>query len=327
MLNAVPRMALLHLDIGDIGTAAMTVSTPDRTESERKVNMPDRWIPALGNVAALMEQAQHRFTVGAAAARRALAGIPASNSGRDKRLWWKSAGGLVQQSTHSSPGAVALSGAHRLSAVKRLGLHLESMSVYEGSGITVVEFGLPDATLTLGLTDETHRGFSGEGTLLRELASPRVEEDVDIVSSVLSFEPTVDIPRLVDATDLPGDRVSGALAYLAAEGRLGWDNRENGRRGAYFRRELPVGPADRVDRANPRLEAARQLIGSQGIEQDRESPGTFMVPASTGGYYRVTEDSCSCQWYMRYQGLRGPCSHVLAVRMLAAESAEKQGEF
>ncbi|WP_312981338.1 hypothetical protein [Corynebacterium sp.] len=81
MLGALPRTALLHLDIG---AAAMTVSTPDRIEYERKVNMPDRWIPALGNVSALMEKAQHRFTVGAAAARRALAGVPTSNTGRDK---------------------------------------------------------------------------------------------------------------------------------------------------------------------------------------------------------------------------------------------------
>ncbi|WP_420097963.1 SWIM zinc finger family protein [Corynebacterium sp.] len=311
MLSAVPRTELLHVDVS---ARSLTVSTPDRTENERKVSMPERWVQALGNAASLMQQADHRFTVGAVAARKALAGVPTSTGGREKRVWWKPVRGAVESATHSSAGAVPMRGIHRLSAVKKLALHLESMSVYEGPAVIVVEFGLPAATFTLALTKESHRGFSGEGSLLQDLVSPLVEEDADRVAARLAFQSVIRLSQIEESTGLDSPRVTGALAYLAAAGRVGWDNLEHNRCGAFFHRELPL-EVDRVDRANPRLIAARRLVENGQIEQAREFTDTYMVPATGNGHYLVTPERCSCQWYIRHEGLRGPCKHMLAVEI------------
>jgi hypothetical protein len=317
-LARIPRSGLLHLDVGH---EAMTVSTPDRSETEQKVRMPERWVRALGNTASLMRTAEYQFTVGAAAARKALAQVPPPSSERMNPVWWRTTRGEIRTASHSSPGAVPIAGLNRLAAVKKLALHLESMSVYAGPSVTVIEFGLPDARLTLALTEEIYRGFSGEGSLLKALASPTVEEDADLVAAMLAFEPVIDVARLAGDTGLPGERVLDALAYLSAGGRVGWDNHEHDRAGAFFHRELPLDP-EQVTKDNPRLVAARRLLECGGIEPVPDAPGTYTVSASGGGYYRASREQCSCRWYLRYRGLRGPCKHILAVQ-LTEESEER----
>lgn len=321
-LAKVPRSGLLHLDVGP---EAMTVSTPDRSETEQKVRMPERWVRALGNTASLMRAAGHRFTVGAAAARKALSQVPPASSERMNPVWWRATCGEIRTASHSSPGAVPVAGLNRLAAVKKLALHLESMSVYAGPAVTVVEFGLPDARLTLALTEEIYRGFSGEGSLLEALASPTVEEDADLVASMLAFEPVIDVARLTGDSGLPDERVLDALAYLAAGGRVGWDNHEHDRAGAFFHRELPLDP-EQVTRGNPRLSAARRLIDDGDVEPVAGAPGVYTVSASGGGYYRTSRERCSCQWYLRYRGLRGPCKHILAVQLTEVSTGENTVE-
>ncbi|HIW90549.1 MAG TPA: SWIM zinc finger domain-containing protein [Candidatus Corynebacterium avicola] len=319
-LAKIPRTGLLHLDVGP---EAMTLSTPDRSETEQKVRMPERWVRALGNTASLMRTAEYRFTVGAAAARKALAQVPPASSERMRPVWWRATRGEIRKATHSSPGAVPIAGLNRLSAVKKLALHLESMSVYAGPAVTIIEFGLPDARLTLALTEEIYRGFSGEGSLLEALASPTVEEDADLVAAILAFEPVINVARLGGDTGLPGERVVDALAYLAAGGRVGWDNYEGDRTGMFFHRELPLDP-EQVTKDNPRLVAARRLLECGDIEPVTDTPGTYTVTATGGDYYRTSRQRCSCQWYLRYRGLRGPCKHMLAVQLTEEDSGEKQ---
>ncbi|HEY1135421.1 MAG TPA: hypothetical protein VGE77_12680 [Nocardioides sp.] len=48
LLSGIGRSALLHVDVGDDG---LRVATPEETALERPVEMPDRWVRALGNAA------------------------------------------------------------------------------------------------------------------------------------------------------------------------------------------------------------------------------------------------------------------------------------
>ena len=76
-LTHVGRDRLLHLDVGRDG---LTVSSPEGTHVERPVQMPGRWVRALGNVAELHHGLPHAFTVGAVGARAFLAALPAATT-------------------------------------------------------------------------------------------------------------------------------------------------------------------------------------------------------------------------------------------------------
>ena len=108
--------------------------------------------------------------------------------------------------------------------------------------------------------------------------------------------------------DTLGDR--SVAAADAVRGRLGYDLAE----GRYFARLLPVG-IDLLDE-QPRLVKARALLERDGVRPEgdhhvvRGQWRDYVVRLAPDG------DRCTCTWYVDHQGSRGPCAHVLAVRLL-----------
>jgi len=308
-LTRVGRDKLLHLDVGRGG---LTMSTPQATAVERPVAMPDRWVRALGNVAEMHHGLPLAFTVGAAGARAFVAALPAA-TGAGRSGWLVAARDAVRVSPRPTPGGVHVAGLHRLNAAKRLLVHVTGMTVHGAAepGPAVVELTLPGARLVLGLTDEAWRGHSGEGSLLSALTGATVAEDADLVAALLAFEPVVDVARLARDTALDETRVRAALAVLAADGRIGWDLHD----AAWFHRELPHDPA-RVAKDNPRLVGARRLVADGAVVADGDG-WTVRRRSGDGPPYRVTGTGtrCTCPWFLKHGTGRGPCAHVLAVRI------------
>ena len=92
----------------------------------------------------------------------------------------------------------------------------------------------------------------------------------------------------------------------------------------YFHRTLPY-TADVVERMNPRLIGARALVaaGAVAVTGDlavvRSGDDVYHVRHADGGF------SCTCPWWAKHRGERGPCKHALAARMiLAGEPAEPE---
>ncbi|WP_051209461.1 hypothetical protein [Propionicicella superfundia] len=315
MLSSVARNELLHLDVGIEG---VTASTPTASATERPVEMPDRWVRALGNAAELHHGLSEGFTVGAPGAKAFIAGLPPATS-KAVTGWLVPTRAGVRFANRPATGAVAISGVHRLSALKRLLVHVTGLTVRGpgggAAGPVLVTVHLPAARLTLGLTEESWRGYSGEGALLSALASAEVLDDADLLSALLAFEPVIDVSRLASGADLSPGRVRGGLAVLATSGRVGWDAHD----GAWFHRELPDDP-DRVDKDNPRLVAARRLADAGAVRAD----GTRWVVRSSGTDYTVEfapdrTPRCTCTWYLRHQSRRGACKHALAVQLFTQE--------
>lgn len=312
-LGRVGRERLLHLDVGRGG---LTVSSPEETAVERPVEMPGRWVRALGNVAELHQGLPLAFAVGTVPARAFVAALPAATSAA-RTGWLVAERTGVRVSTRPARGGVLVSGLHRLSAVKRLLPHVTGMTVHGGAdaGPVVVTFDVPGARLVLGLTDEAWRGHSGEGSLLTALAGETVAEDADLVSALLAFEPVIDVPRLAREAGCPEPRARAALAVLAADGRVGWDVRDD----AWFHRELPHDP-DRVEKDNPRLVAARRLVADGGVVPAAD--GWTVRSRSGGPDHRVAVGGrCTCPWFLAHGTGRGPCAHVLAVQIASEARA------
>lgn len=313
-LSAMGRHDLLHLDVGIEG---MLVSTPDATVAERPVEMPDRWVRALGNVAELHHGLPEAFRVAGPAAQAFVASLP-SATGKSANGWLASTSSGLRLLSRRAPGAVRLNGLNRLSAVKRVLTHVTGLAVYsDGEGPVLVSVELPDARLSLGLTDEAWRGFSGEGALLSALGEPSAAEDADLIGVLLAFDPVIDVERLARDSALPAPRVRAALAVLASSGRVGWDAHDR----AWFHRELPDDP-ERITRDNPRLVAATALVAAGAVRPD--GSGGWLVHSAGEDHAVVLGGDpsdptrgarCSCVWYVRHTGDRGPCKHVLAVHL------------
>ncbi|MER5500213.1 MULTISPECIES: SWIM zinc finger family protein [unclassified Streptomyces] len=315
--EALSRMAgddPLHLRVGP---DEMAVTTLDGPVVEKKVPLPDRWLRGFAEAQVLSAGFDLRAELPAAEAVRFLRSLPRSSGSASRGARWViPAGKTLRPTTRPVAGAVCLPGPERLSALQRVLRHATSLRVYgpvtDGAATASAwEVVLPGMRLTLTLSPDAARGFSGEGGVLDALATDDAAADAELVSVLLAWEPRIDTADLAEQSGLTVERVRAALTRLGTAGRVGYDLAD----AAYFHRELPY-DADRAERHNPRLVAARELAGSGAVVLDGD------VAAVTSGErrYQVREKdgmlSCTCQWWADYRGRRGPCKHALAVRMV-----------
>ncbi|MBX9394413.1 SWIM zinc finger domain-containing protein [Streptomyces sp. TRM72054] len=316
----------LHLRVGP---DELAVTTLDGPVVEKKVPLPDRWLRGFAEAQVIAAGFDLRAELPAAEAVRFLRSLPrgggrgASGGAR----WVVPAGRGLRPSTRAVPGAVCLPGPERLIALQRVLRHATALRVYGpavtgGAASTAAawEAVLPGMRLTLTLSPDASRGFSGEGGVLDALATDEAAEDAELISVLLAWEPRVDVSDLAAASGLTAERVRAALVRLGTSGRVGYDVAE----AAYFHRELPY-DAERVERHNPRLRSARALVTAGAVALDG---AVATVTAEDGHVHRVREQagvlSCSCLWWAKYRGGRGPCKHALAVRMVRRGMAVEQ---
>ncbi|MFJ1540570.1 SWIM zinc finger family protein [Micromonospora chalcea] len=302
-----------------VGPDDLTVSTMDGSVVERKVPLPGRWLRGFAEVHVLTAGFEPRAEIPAAEAAAFLRRLPAAND--RSVLWAVPAGRTLRLTSRPAPGAVCLAGAGRLAALRGVLRHARTLRVYgpavrAGSPAVPSTWELDTGALRVSLTlsPEPYRGFSGEGAALAALAGDDVVDDAELVGALLNWDPTIDVAALADAAALPDERVRAALAQLGTAGRVGYDVAD----GAYFHRVMPY-DAGRAERDNPRLLGARTLVERGAVERDGED-ATVRADAET---YRVRRHpdgaySCTCRWWARHRGQRGPCRHALAVSMVAA---------
>jgi hypothetical protein len=308
----------------DVGADSMVVSTAAVSVVEKKVPLPGRWLRGFAEVQAIAAGFEPRFEVAATEAAAFLRGLPAGRDGAV--LWVVPAGRTLRLTSRPTPGAVCLPGPGRLGALRSLLRFATTLRAYgppvgpaTASAPSAWELETPTQRLTLTLSPEPRRGFSGEGAVLDALAGDDVSDDADLVSALLAYDPTIDVGALAAGSGLPAGRVRAALAQLGTAGRVGYDVTE----AAYFHRVLPYDAAA-VARLNPRLTGARRLVAAGAVALDA---GSAWV-TSNGERYQIglagtAPVSCTCQWWARHRGDRGPCKHALAVSMaLVPEPAE-----
>ena len=183
----------------------------------------------------------------------------------------------------------------------------------EQSSAWVLQF--PGARLTLALSAETWRGFSGEGQALHALMRIDADQAVAKVRAQLNWQPALDPATLATQLQLSLHDVQSSLHILGAFGLVGFDVVES----RYFHRVLPFDLSTLQD-LHPRLADARALLANNAvrllkttqIEAQVDSGGTTHSVREAGGLLR-----CTCAWFAKHQGERGPCKHVLAVEALA----------
>lgn len=318
------RAALVSVAAGEplrltIGTEALAVDTLDGTIVERKVPLPERWLRGLAEVQLASAAMAPVAALDTAQARAVIRDVPRQSTG-NRRVWLDVGRAGARLSQRARGGLPALVGPQRLGALARLAPHVRRLTVHaatrshrpDGTEVLrpsgwVVE--LDHARLTLVLSPELYRGFSGEGTVLHALATAR-ETEVGRVTASLAGQAGL-TPASFAADGVGPDDAIDALRVLGAAGRVGHELAS----GTYFHRDLPFDRSALED-MHPRLVDARRLTSS--VELDRDH-GRAVV-SSDGTHYTVTlserGETCTCPWFAKHQGERGPCKHALAVQLV-----------
>jgi hypothetical protein len=304
----------LHLSVGP---SQINFTTNDAHFVERKVKMPERWIRGLGETQSIATQFHLQAQLDAIEWRRFFHSLPTSGgSGAGASMWLTPTLNGFRATSKSTNGAISLAGAARLSAVKNITHLIQSVNVYGPSttsdtkaAASAWEFLLPGARLIIMLSPEPYRGFSGEGALLHALSQAQ-SDDALIINALLAWDANIHPQSLAEESQIPKERVLHALQLLAAHGQVGFDLHEQG----YFHRQVPQVEA-RLEMNYPRLVAAKELIKNKSV-------------SGVGARIRVLSDeltqwvgfangipSCTCIFWSKHRGSRGPCKHILAAQL------------
>jgi hypothetical protein len=283
---------------------------------QRPVKMPDRWIRALGNCAMLHQNMEYKFHVEGMQAKAFIAMLPAA-TGKERSGWLTPTKVGVMLKLREEKNSVYISGLHRLSALRRIMSHVNAVYFYapknSEAGRMMIEVCMRGASITLSLTAKSYEGYSGEGALLDSLSDLKILEYADKIDNILNFESILDLDKISESTGIIKNDIKNAIELLAVSGKLGFDVQEK----AFFHRELPDDP-DRVLKDNPRLVGAKKLMeGISHVEDDiwhvKSQDTTYRViyPKDLG----AQNAKCTCTWYLKHQNSRGPCKHILAVKL------------
>ncbi|WP_373303243.1 SWIM zinc finger family protein [Streptomyces pilosus] len=317
----------LHLRVGPDGLEATTF---DGRFVEKKVPLPERWLRGFAEAQVVAAGLVPRAEIPAAEAAAVLRSLPrlTQRSGAHTTRWVVPSGRTLRPATRPSPGAVCLPGCERLLSLQQVLRHASTVRVYapepershdesrwaqrERTAAVAWEAALPGMRLTLLLSPHASRGFSGEGGVLDDLTMQPAARETDRVAELLAWEPKIDVGDLSAQSGLTPGRVRAALAMLSASGQIGYDLAEM----AYYHRHLPY-DAGAAETRNPRLRGAKALVAAGAVRIDG---ALAWVGEGEHAYLVRIEDgermSCTCLWWAKYRGGRGPCKHVLATRMV-----------
>jgi hypothetical protein len=299
-----------------VGNEAVELMRESGAVIERKVALPVRWLKGFVEVQAIQARMVRKLEVSGAEASRFLRALP---RGAGAGVCWVVPSGRgLRLARVETRGGVRVGGLQRLHLLDHLARHANVMRIYEdehayASGWELV---LDEARFHLVLSPEVFRGFSGEGQVLTQLARTEWEKVLPRVRASLQWDATICVSALADTFHLSKDSVGAALAALASRGLVGYDLAE----GAFFHRVLPF-DMTLVEALHPRLKAARELADQQGVRIVRQDgQGVEAYVKGSGVEHRVRlgagDARCSCPWYAKNQGDRGPCKHVLAVQIM-----------
>lgn len=310
LLNGVAAGEPMHLTVASAG---VTVRTLDGSSTEKRVALPERWLRSFAESQVMASGMSVRAEPDVMALRRLVRDLPRTTPTASVGWVQQVAGGL-RLASRESADSIGLAGAERLRIVEPLLAHVQAVRVFGGAGAASFwEFTTALGRLTLGLSPQKSRGFSGEGQLLEALSSSGVESDADRVEARLRFDHRIDAASIAADTDLTPSRVADALTFLAAQGLLGFDTRTD----EWFHRPLPYDAA-LTEKLHPRLASANALVDSIRRNEDGSfTVNDYRVRLSPGG---ISADTCTCPWYGKHRGDRGPCKHVLGARMTQQRS-------
>lgn len=264
----------------------------------------------------------------------------------------------------AKPQTIRTWGRRRLFVLERLLPMAERIDLFlAGHGLPslyVVDLG--DATFTLGLSGWTDNDWTGDATSRMSLLNRKLDVNGDQLAAVYDALRTpryASAASLVQSTGLSSEAVQSALSFLCQAGRAMVDL---GSAGIYRHRDLfntPFDPAKEAARlaqaaedADPKAKLAREIVAAGGARIIARRPvfeaGVGPADASAGPGYKISGNvsgaggrvrpmlhvdptgsivtaKCTCPDYAKFKLTKGPCEHVLALRLAHMQRLEAEG--
>lgn len=325
--NTPMRNALMQLRDNDdvrfsVGRDEVVLSRGQEQTTEKKVKLPLRWIKGFSEVQAYQPRLELCFETSAADALRFIRTLPRTSQPKTPSYVLGS-GKSIRLSQSAQKGAVRILGTHRVRIIEPLLARAVSLRVWydKENGTSAWEVRFDSGSFFLMISPEVYRGFSGEGQILSDLVSPPSETVLAQVQAQLKWQSQINLTEVAAKLDITASDVASSLAILGSRGLAGFDAVN----AHYFHRELPF-DMGKVEELQPRLKNARKLVdaGSVQLLSHDGDKLIYQIPG-TGTHHRVqltgSQDSCTCPWFSKYQGERGPCKHILAAQLVAEDES------
>ena len=192
---------------------------------------------------------------------------------------------------------------------------------------------LGEMSFTLGLSGWTANDWARAGNF--DLLAPRA--DVDELTKRRVFDElrrgwSATPAELASRLKLERATVLGALGAYTQAGRAIFDLNKSVYRARELSRE-PL-PVEQLRFSNPREESATRFISERAVElaaaeshtegqlslsgSVKEKEKTFRPSLVLDADGRMVRAECTCNWHQQHKLFRGPCEHILALRMEAA---------
>jgi hypothetical protein len=312
-LNSIQKKEKVTLAVGQQNVQVMTAKTK---VTEKKVTLPMRWIKGLTSVQLYLADMDLKFELNKIQTIQLFQTLPKGSVKGDFFITKRA--GKFMFSTLMTTDSVRIGGIHRLRLLDGVLAISEKIFVYESTDkqtcAIVCEFG--KMQLLMAFSPDAYRGFSGEGKALEHMTENVPVEWVYGLNSLLKSNETFDPTLLSIEHDIDFGTMDQLTSSLSSIGLLGYDL--TGRN--HFYRQLPF-KTERILSLNPRLKNAKKLVDNEEVQILRNEAGYVEANVKgTGVQHKVVMDyqgeRCTCEWVTAYQGKRGICKHMLAVKMV-----------
>ncbi|MFB9076608.1 SWIM zinc finger family protein [Flavobacterium procerum] len=311
-LNAIQKNEKVTLAVGQ---QDVQVITSKAKVVEKKVTLPMRWIKGLTSVQLYLADMDLKFELNKIQTIQLFQSLPKGNVKGDFFITKRA--GKFMFSTLATSDGVRIGGVQRLRLLEGILAIVDKIFIYESDDkqtcAVVCEFG--KMQLLMAFSPDSYRGFSGEGNVLETMTENLPMEWVYGLNSLLKSNEMFDPTMLSIENDIDFGTMDNLTSNLSSMGLLGYDLSEK----AHFYRRLPF-KTERILSLNPRLKNAKKLIDNEEIEiVERKANYIEAKVKGSGVVHKVIIDNelqrCTCDWFTAYQGKRGICKHVLAVKM------------
>lgn len=311
-LNAIQKNEKVTLAVGQ---QDVQVITSKAKVVEKKVTLPMRWIKGLTSVQLYLADMDLKFELNKIQTIQLFQSLPKGSVKGDFFITKRA--GKFMFSTLATTDSVRIGGVQRLRLLEGILSIVDKIFVYESSDkqtcSIVCEFG--KMQLLMAFSPDSYRGFSGEGNVLETMTENLPIEWVYGLNSLLKSNEMFDPTMLSIENDIDFGTMDNLTSNLSSMGLLGYDLSEK----AHFYRRLPF-KTERILSLNPRLKNAKKLIDNEEVEiTERRADYIEAKVKGSGVVHKVIIDSnsqkCTCDWFTAYQGKRGICKHILAVKM------------
>jgi len=312
-LGGVGRQGQIMLNIG-AKEISMQTSVTEKVV-ERKVPLPLKWIKGLTTVQMFLSAAENVYTFNQLQAMQLFQSIPTGQPKTDYYLIRR--GNKLVFSPAKTTNALCVGGVHRLKLLEPLLPLANELKVFAGPNMqsTTWQLYFGNVRFSFSLSRECWRGFSGEGAALESLVADVPDAWLDAMNKYSYANQEFNPALLAVEENIGFDKVDNLTGRMAAMGLLGYDLDDRN----FFYRRLPF-KQSRILQLNPRMRDAEKLLEEDKVvilQSDNNRTEARIEGSGVQHTVIIDHDKarCTCTWYAKKQGQRGPCKHILAVKI------------